>query len=531
MTLSSCDNDDGKGTVSPSILGSTTIDGAINKNGSLSSLNAALDAAPGDLPTALNGEGTFTLFAPDNGAFDDLAARTGFESADDLLANIDPALLGTILNYHLVAGENGAGDLADGTTLSTSAGGELTITVDGDVILVSDATKLPQKAPTASVVQSNPDPANGTIHVVSRVLLPQEAVDALNLDIRPSILEWATSTENLSTLASAVTKAGLVDILSELDTSTVLAPTNEAFANLLNDLGDDYNSLDDFDNDAEIAVLGDILKYHVLPGVADVMVGPVATALEGSSVEVIAGVGGFAFEDITDVDANIVTADIEANNGAIQIVDKVLLPQAALDFTALLASDDLATTVTSTPDLSILAEALAATELVDPFVDTSNESFVQGEEEEDEDFEERRTPSNYTYFKPATVFAPSNTAFEELLEALGPNYTGIDSFDTEEDMALLTEILTYHVVEGEITSNDLEAGSLTTLAESDIEIVPVLGTDSFVIGDASNNVNANFVLTDVMARNGVAHVIDKVLLPQSAVDFIISLNEEEEEDN
>ena len=296
-------------------------------------------------------------------------------------------------------------------------------------------------------------------------------------------MEWATGTDDLSILASAVEKAGLADAIAGLDTARVLAPNNQAFADLLDALGDDYSSLDDFDNDAEIALLSNILLYHVLPpvdGSIDLTVGPATTLLDDSFVDVTADGTGFAFGDATATTASTLTAGIDAKNGLVDIIDKVLLPQAALDFLALLSSDDLATTVIAAPDLSILEEALIATDLAGAFADVTN---VQDDE-----------ATNYTYFRPATVFAPTDAAFNELFDILGADYTGIASFDTEEELELLTEILLYHVLAGK-----------------------------FVIGDATNDVNANITTPDVLARNGVAHIIDKVLLPKNAIDFINSM--------
>ena len=220
--------------------------------------------------------------------------------------------------------------------------------------------------------------------------------------------------------------------------------------------------------------------------------------------------GTFEFGDVTATNATIVTDGIDANNGVATIIDKVLLPQAAFDFLALLASDDLATTVANSAPLSVLEEALIATELEGAFVDMTNGAMDS-------------TATNFTYFRPATVFAPSNMAFDDLFDALGPDYTSIASFDTDEELELLSTILLYHVVSGQIASADLEAGMVTTLSERDIEIISVVGTTDFVIGDDTNDVNANFIMADVFARNGVAHVIDKVLLPQAAIDFIDSL--------
>ncbi|QCW99632.1 fasciclin domain-containing protein [Aggregatimonas sangjinii] len=518
-TLTSC-NDDEDGSEA-ALVGPATISETIGKNGVVTSLNAALSAAAGDLPGTLNGSGPFTVFAPNDAAFETFATEVGFEANDDetaaaqLLAAADANLLAQILTYHVVTGSLEATDFSDGQTLTTVEGGTLSVIVGDDVQLL-DATDLPQTNPVATVVQADGFASNGIIHVIDKVLLPEGAIEALNIDTRPSIAEWAAGTEDLSLLTSALEKAGLLEAVVGLDTARVLAPNNDAFGDLLNALGDDYNSLDDFDNEAEIALLGDILKYHVLTPVdssIELMAGPAPTLLEDSTVEVIAdGGGGFSFGDATAANATTVTAGIDARNGAVDIIDKVLLPQAALDFLDLLASDDLASIVVETPALSVLEEALIATDLVGAFIDATNGAMDS-------------TATNFTYFRPATVFAPSDAAFLDLLDALGPDYTSIASFDTEEELELLSTILLYHVVSGQIVSEDLAAGMVTTLSESDIEIISVVGTDGFVIGDATNDVNANIVAADILARNGVAHLIDKVLLPQVAIDFIDSLDD------
>jgi len=403
-----------------------------------------------------------------------------------------------------------ASSFTDGTTLTTLLGDDLgvIVTADGDV-QIQDATKLPQTNPVATVIQANNYADNGIVHSIDKVLLPQAALDVLDIDLRPTLQEWAAGTEDLSTLTSALDKAGLTDAIATLDTARVLAPNNDAFENLFDALGDDYSSLDDFDNDVEITLLSNILRYHVLTPVdasTDLVVGPATTLLEDNFVDVIADGTSFAFGDVTATTASTLTADIDAKNGVVDVIDKVLLPQEALDFLALLASDDLATTVTNTPQLSILTEALIATDLADTFADITN---VQD-----------TTATNYSYFKPATVFAPTDAAFNDLFDLLGTDYNGIADFDTDEELELLSSILLYHVLDGQVTSEDLTAGAQTTVSESTIDIISVVGTEDFVIGDATNDVNANIITADVFARNGVAHVVDKVLLSQSVISFI-----------
>lgn len=100
---------------------------------------------------------------------------------------------------------------------------------------------------------------------------------------------------------------------------------------------------------------------------------------------------------------------------------------------------------------------------------------------------------------PFTVFAPTNEAFVKLFKQLGVN--GIQDLTAEQ----LTPILTYHVVSGEVMSSDLTNTSVQTLNGKKIKV------------DLSNGVHINdseVIKADIKGKNGVIHVIDKVLIPE-----------------
>ncbi len=105
-----------------------------------------------------------------------------------------------------------------------------------------------------------------------------------------------------------------------------------------------------------------------------------------------------------------------------------------------------------------------------------------------------------------TVFAPTNDAFNAALEALGMDFSELAA-----DTDLLTGVLTYHVVEGTVTSDMLEDGMEVTTVNGATLTVNV-GEDGVTVTDA-NGSTYSVVTPDVMASNGVVHIIDGVLLP------------------
>lgn len=470
----------------------------------LSSLVAALikaDENEGtDLVTTLSSDGPFTVFAPTNDAFAELlGGLENYNSLEDFVSEEDKELLATLLTYHVYAdGIVPSSELSDGQTITMIQGEDLEVKLDNGVF-INDAT-----GGQAQVIIPDIAVSNGIVHVVDKVLVPQAVIDVLNTENdneeEGTLVDLVVEAENLSVLEAAVIKAGLVDTLNSEGPFTVLAPTDEAFVALLAVLGDNYNSLDDFDTEEELALLKDILLYHVIATEvfeADLAPGNVPTALADNSLEIIASNDTFVIGDASDTNANISATDLTASNGVAHIIDKVLLPQSAIDFVTSLSLKTIVEIAVETDDLSLLVEALVQ----------ANAGLVEllGTE------------------GPFTVFAPTNEAFAAVLHALGENYNSLADFDTEEEKALLVDILTYHVVSGTAAfSGDLSSGQQIPTAQG--ESVGINITNGTVHVEDATDTNASVVMPDVEASNGVVHVINKVLLPQSALDFITSLS-------
>ncbi|GGG56505.1 hypothetical protein GCM10011414_27930 [Croceivirga lutea] len=500
----SCEDDKDDDTGTETNRESSTIVETAVATDDLSSLVAALTKADekedSDLIGTLSTDGPFTVFAPTNEAFTALlASLDGFDTLEDFDTDEEKALLAQILQYHVVAGVAAAStDLSEGQTITTVQGEDIAVSLEGGVF-IDDATDA-----NAEVILADVTASNGIVHVINKVLLPQAVLDALSGEAEEeeetseTLVDIVVASESLTVLEAAVIKAGLAETLSSEGPFTVFAPTDDAFVDLLDALGDDYNSLDDFDTEEELALLTNILLYHVVPAqvlAADLAEGSVATALTENSIEVIASEETFVIGDASETNANITGTDILASNGVAHTIDKVLLPQEAVDFAASLQMKNIVEIAIETDNLSLLVEALT----------TANAGLVETLSGEG----------------PFTVFAPTNEAFVALLGVLGDDYNSLADFDTEEELALLVDILTYHVVAGTAAfSADLSDGMMVSTVNGADLTVSLNG--GVFIQDASET-PAEVTAADVEASNGVVHIINKVLLPQSAIDFVASL--------
>ncbi|SDI73346.1 fasciclin domain-containing protein [Lutimaribacter saemankumensis] len=132
------------------------------------------------------------------------------------------------------------------------------------------------------------------------------------------IVDTAVDAGSFTTLVAAVQAAGLVDTLKGDGPFTVFAPTDEAFAALPEGTVEDLLKPENKDK------LTAILTYHVVPGKVmsgDLSNNMMATTVQGGDVTIMTEGG------VTVDGANVVTADIEASNGVIHVIDGVIMPK------------------------------------------------------------------------------------------------------------------------------------------------------------------------------------------------------------
>ena len=139
----------------------------------------------------------------------------------------------------------------------------------------------------------------------------------------PTIVDLAVATPDLSTLVTAVQAADLVDTLAGPGPLTVLAPTNDAFAALPD------GTLDNLLLPENQSDLQDVLTYHVIAAevfAQDLTNGQEVTTVQGGTLTVEINDEGVFFVDTNNGRAQVTTADVEASNGVVHIIDAVLLP-------------------------------------------------------------------------------------------------------------------------------------------------------------------------------------------------------------
>lgn len=284
-----------------------------------------------------------------------------------------------------------------------------------------------------------------------------------------TITDVVVSNPDFSTLESAVLKANLQTTLSSPGTFTVFAPTNAAFTAS----GITSTTL----NSLTPAQVSNILLYHTLGSriaAADVPAGPNAKVItaSGDSVFVTKNSSGVFINGI-----QVTTADVAADNGIIHVIGRVLMPP---------SGNIVETAVTAGLDSLVKAVTRATTA---PGGDPTLASTLSTAK--------------------LTVFAPTNAAFTQLLSAL--SLTNINDIP----VATLLAVLRYHVVGNRAFSSDLSNGNLTMLANGTTLINLSDGTGGVpTITGNGNGVNkSNIIATNIMCRNGVVHLIDRVLLP------------------
>lgn len=409
------------------------------------------------LAETLGTGGTFTVFAPTDYAFKKVESR---------LAKLTQEQVVQVLLNHVVSGKVESGDLSNGQVVPTLLdGSDVKVSIkeqsgwwwsSWNEIYINDAM----------VTYEDLQASNGVIHAIDEVLIPEDLVSNTVVDVLGDY-------KMFSTLAGLLDTYNLTDAVKSTDSLTLIAPSNDAF-------GDIENELKRLTGDEGAAKVQNILKYHVLGNTvkSDALVDEqsYSTLYPNDNVKAsITETGHWFWKWVTVKlnDATIFKADIEGSNGVIHGVDKVLLPPSVeipSTIVDIAGADD---------NLSKLVELLGSAGLVDALKGNG----------------------------PLTVFAPTNKAFAEISSVL-------DTLTPDE----VKNVLLYHVVNAQAFAKDLSDGqNLETLSATNSVSVSISQCKWWDWSCSSSvKINdSNVIVTDIKASNGVIHLIDKVLLPPS----------------
>jgi transforming growth factor-beta-induced protein len=288
--------------------------------------------------------------------------------------------------------------------------------------------------------------------------------------------------EGFTTLVAAVEAADLVEALQADGPLTLFAPTDAAFAALPAGL------LPLLLEPANRGLLTDILEHHVVDGLqlsTDLLDTGSATSLEGSeiTIEIIeVPAETDEAEPTTSVEiggvAELQRPDVLATNGVVHVIDAVLVPDDRADDLA-----DLIDSIPETVDILSTADEAGFSTLLQLLDDAGLVDALDGD-------------------GPFTVFAPTNAAFARL--------TAAQRQTLEDDPDLLQSVLLFHVLPRRLNTFDVSTQQfVTTLEGQGARFVNVDRGSSFAFAGVT------ITTPDIEATNGVIHVVDQVLVPDS----------------
>jgi len=267
-----------------------------NSTGNFTFLAELIDAA--ELTEVLSEEGNFTLFAPDNAAFEELPEDMLTKLMDEeYLPQLQDLLL-----YHALDSVEFLANLTDDMMVMTLNGQNITLNLD--------PARINEDVENATIIEeaSDMEAFNGIVHTIDTVLAP-ESMNSTIVDI------LLARNDTFATLVEALNATTLLELFAGEGPFTIFAPSDEAFDalpdGLLEELLEDPDALEDF------------LRYHVIEENApssSLSSGEVE-ALNEDLLEIVVDEG-----NITVNDANVTMPDIIASNGIVHGIDAVLIP-------------------------------------------------------------------------------------------------------------------------------------------------------------------------------------------------------------
>lgn len=322
-----------------------------------------------------------------------------------------------------------------------------------------------------------------------------EDIEVETIETEKNILEFISEREDATIFKELIetSSSDVRNLFSGDDEYTLFIPTDAAWKVFFGKFVG-YNSVDDLTIDKRKDLRDLIVKYHTLQGsvvtknLADGSYGQslagqqFGSSLEGDTIYL----SDNTINDFNDYENGnrVIEADIALSNGVVHFIDAILIPE---NFTQTLAR-----IIIERDDTSIFEEALIKTDLVNYYRDITR----------------------------ADAFIPNDAAWETCFNLLGDNFNNLDDFATEEELSLLKQIILNHVTK-DVGPNSFSAFS-SIISDIDVTIIDRdFGDEPFGLKDATGLVT-QFEETYISAENkSWLHIVNRVLLPQSVVDYVV----------
>lgn len=443
-----------------------------------------------------NNEGPHTIFVPTNAAFEDFFSNfvdyNSVFSGEDI-SNARADLLREILQFHIVEDEILSGDIGEGTPIESILGQSFSgFNTSGGFFLDPETDFIFKENATPFVIERDIQLADGVVHIIDGLLLPD--------DILVTIARRILEREDTTIFEEALRKT---DLLPTFETSTqqdAFVPTDAAWETCFQLLGNDFNSIDDFDTEEELNLLREIVLMHLQSISMDsgsFGFSPSISFESGFRLVLRDRLTGFGVKDATGLISQIEIKDIEAENrSSVHLIDRVLLPKSVTDFIVEHHHEALLTFLMNLDDIQSLFD----------LPNNPNAAAV--------------IPSFITNGSPFTLLLPTRSSFMAWAEDLD-GFDSIDDFNSQEGREILANVLSYHFILGET----LNAGDVTilgqdytTLQGETLSFGPVGGFLSVL--DSNGTIAARIINEDIPVAAGVLHIIDAVLLPQELAFYL-----------
>ncbi len=426
---------------SSSIEGQSSVFHRIQNNPDLQKFEEAL-IQTGLHTTFSTNQNVYTIFAPSNALWNTVPAS--------ILNN--PTALRELILTHCVAGFYRSADFVNGFAVSTINNRTLTVKVDANGIIINGG-----KLKTLNIYGSN-----GVVHIIDKVIYPQ----ATTITTVMSIID---NSPTHTVFATVIRNANLESRFTGTNKVTVFAPTNEAFFNLSQERLDKLVG-------TNVNYIENVVMYHVINAVIkqfDFINGGKLNTANGQQLSVTVNINGTYVNNV-----KVGFAGLQASNGLVYVIHKVLFPQPLPDFSIAdyIEQSDNHTRLETYVNAAGLRPTLAA-------------------------------PGAMTFF------APTNAAFTalgtEVLQAL-----------TDDPQGLLKNVLRNHLVDDKKYTNDLLDDEIT-LAVNGFELTVDRVNNTIFVNDS------RITISNIEVDNGLVHVIDAVLLEKEpfTIRDILATNE------